>query len=166
MPDSPTMWRTYEVIATQILDRIKTELGFSAVEGKQSVPGLSGTVWELDAKGVRAGSDAFVIIECRRYTTSKLKQDALASVAWRIQDTGASGGLVVSPLGLQEGASKVAASANIVSAVLGIDATSQQFALSFLNNLFVGVTGVEAHGHVGIVTPVVQNNVARDPDKC
>ena len=58
----------------------------------------------------------------------------------------------------------MAASANIVSVVLGIDATPQQFALSFLNNLFVGVTGVEAHGHVGIVTPVVQNNVARGPD--
>jgi hypothetical protein len=153
-------WRTYEEVASEILGRLKEELGLSSIEGKQSVPGHSGTDWELDAKGIKEGSDAFVIVECRRYTTSRLKQEAVASLAWRIQDTGAEGGLLVSPLGLQEGASKVAASANILSVVLSADATPQQFALSFLGNLFVGLTGVAARGEVGNVTPVVENNVA------
>jgi len=107
--------RRYEEVAAEILGRVKHELGISSVEGKQVVPGLSGTDWELDAKGIKAGSDAYVIIECRRYTTSRLKQEAVAGLAWRIHDTGASGALLVSPLGLQEGAQRVAAAANVVA---------------------------------------------------
>jgi hypothetical protein len=62
-------------------------------------------------------------------------------------------------MGLQEGARKVAAAANILSVVLNADATPQQFVLAFLGNLFVGLTGVAARGEVGIVTAVVENNV-------
>jgi hypothetical protein len=152
-------WRTYEEVAAQILDRLREELGLSAVEGKQSIPGLSGTEWELDAKGINHGSEAFVIVECRRHTTSGIKQGAIAELAFRIQDTGAAGGFLVSPLGFQEGAQKVAASANIHSVKLNAGATPQQFALSFLGNLFVGLTGVEARAEAGKVTAVVENNV-------
>lgn len=159
MEVSPKKWRTYEEVAAEILGRLKEEFRLSSIEGKQSISGLSGTVWELDAKGIIEASNAFVIVECRRYMTSKLKQEAVAALAFRIQDTGAAGGLIVSPLDLQEGARKVATSANIQSVVLGADATPQQFVLSFLGNLFVGFKGVEAHGEVGSLTAVVENNV-------
>lgn len=153
--------RTYEEVAAEILGRLRQELGLSSIAGKQSVPGhLSGTQWELDAKGVKEGSDAFVIVECRRYTTSRIKQEAVAALAWRIQDTGAAGALLVSPLGFQEGAQKVAAAANVVSVVLTADATPQQFVLSFLNNLYVGIAGVQARAEVGTLTPVVENKAA------
>src|SRR5262250_1546186 len=39
----------------------------------------------------------------------------LGGIAYRIRDSGAEGGIVVSPLGLQEGAAKVAKKENIVS---------------------------------------------------
>jgi Restriction endonuclease len=148
-------WRTYEEVAAAILGRLREELGLSVVEGKQSVPGQSGTEWELDAKGIQQGSDAFVIVECRRHTTSKIKQGAVAALAFQIQDTGAAGGFIVSPLGLQEGAQKVAGAANIHSISLNADATPQEFALSFLGNLFVGLTGVEARAEAGRVAPSV-----------
>jgi hypothetical protein len=161
MPAPTCQWRTYEEVATEILGRIRNELGVSSIEGKHSITGLSGTDWELDAKGIAQGSDAFVIVECRRHTTAKIKQEAVAALAFRIQDTGAAGGFLVSPLGFQEGATKVAASANIRSVVLNADATPEQFALRFLGNLFVGVTGVEARGELGCLTAVVENNVPR-----
>lgn len=63
---------------------------------------------------------------------------------------------MVSTLGLQEGAQKVAASAGIYSVTLNAGATPQQFALSFLGNLFVGLTGVEARTEVGKVTALVE----------
>jgi hypothetical protein len=113
----------------------------------------------LDAKGIRQGSDAFVIVECRRYTTSTIKQGAVAALAFQIQDTGAAGGFIVSPLGLQEGGQKVAAAANIYSIRLNADATPQEFALSFLGNLFVGFNGVESGAQVGTLTAVVEDNV-------
>jgi len=156
MAGSPKHWRSYERVAAEILDRLKEELGLSAVEGKQSLPGLSGTEWELDAKGITQKSEAFVIVECRRHTTSKIKQEAVAALAFRIQDTGAAGGLLVSPLGFQEGAQKVAASTQIHSVKLNADATPEQFTLSFLGDLFVGLTGVEANAEVGTLTAVVE----------
>lgn len=160
MAISHKAWRTYEEVAAQILERLKNELALLGVEGKQSVPGASGTDWELDAKGIKEGAESFVVIECRRYTTSKLKQNAVAALAWCIQDTGASGGLIVSPLGLQAGAAKVASAAKIQSVTLNSNATPHQFVLLFLGNLFVGIIGVEARGQVGQLTAVVENNVA------
>lgn len=156
MVASPQQWRTYEEVATKILDRIRDALGLSAVEGKQSLPGLSGTEWELDAKGIKQESDAFVIVECRRQTTSRIKQEEVAALAFRIQDTGAAGGFVVSPLGFQEGAQKVARSANIHSVLLNASATPQEFVLSFLGNLFLSLTGVKASAEAGKVIPVIK----------
>ena len=82
----------YEVAAKQIIERLHTEFGFSEVQGKQLVDGDSGTQWEIDAKALNEGSTTFVIIECRRHTTSRIKQEEIAGLAWRVEDTGASGG--------------------------------------------------------------------------
>ena len=153
MTASPKAWQTYEDVATEIFRRLKEELGLVSVEGKQLVPGKSGTNWEFDAKGIRDDEGAFVVIECKRHTTSRLDQDTVATLAWRIQDTGAAGGFIVSPFGLQAGASKVAASANIQSVTLNADATPQQFAVSFLGKLLVGFPGAEARLATGQMTP-------------
>lgn len=97
-----------------------------------------------------------MIVECKRYTTSRIEQETVAGLAWRIQDTGAEGALLVSPLGLQEGAQKVAAAANVVAIVLNADATPQQFVLSFLDRLFVSIQGVQTRWETGNLTPVVE----------
>lgn len=64
-------------------------------------------------------------------------------MAYRIHDTGAKGGVVVTPIGFQEGAQKVAAATNILSVRLDADATPQQYVLEFLGNLFVRPLGAE-----------------------
>ena len=154
-----TDWSRYEVAAKQIIERLRTEFGFSTVEGKQLLDGKSGTQWEIDAKGLKEDASTFVIIECRRYTTSRLKQENIAAVAWRIVDVGASGALVVSPLGLQDGATKVAAATGIRAVRLPADATLEKFVVEFLGNLYASLTGVQAVGQIGMLTPVVENNV-------
>jgi hypothetical protein len=94
-------WQSYEEVGTYLLDRFATEFGLDRVEGKQGVAGQrSGTSWEIDAKGFRLGQDGFVIVEFRRYTTSRLNQEDLGGLAYRIIDSGAEGGIIVSPLGL------------------------------------------------------------------
>jgi hypothetical protein len=112
-------WERYELAATQILNELAAHFGFTRVEGKQSVPGLeSGTDWVIDAKGVpKENNEAFVIIECRRLTNSKVKQEQAGGLAFRILDTGAAGGVFVTPIGLQEGAEKVAARRRNSSAI-------------------------------------------------
>ncbi|PIP07555.1 MAG: hypothetical protein COX51_06310 [Syntrophobacteraceae bacterium CG23_combo_of_CG06-09_8_20_14_all_50_8] len=134
-----TEWQSYKEVATYLLNQCAREFGLSKVEGKQSVPGLrSQTEWEIDAKGVSEGNEGFVIIECRRYTTSKQNQERIASLAYRILDTGAQGGIIVSPLGLQEGARKVARAERIVNVQLSPDSTPHEFAMQFLNKIFLG----------------------------
>src|SRR5262249_51778893 len=123
-------WKSYEDVARFLLDRFAEEFGLKSVEGKQEVEGLrSGTTWEIDAKGIREMNSGFVIIECRRHTTSPQKQEHLAALAYRIMDTGASGGIIVTPLGLQKGARKVASAENIIEVRLAEDSKPYQFML-------------------------------------
>jgi hypothetical protein len=130
----------YEEVARILLNRMHKEFGLERVEGKQDIEGLrSGTSWKIDAKGIREGDGAIIIVECRRYTSSQLKQEHLGGLAYRILDTGAVGGITVSPMALQEGASKVAAAENIAHIQLSPESTPEQFVLQFLNKIFVGI---------------------------
>lgn len=58
----PEAWESYEQVALFLLNKLATHFGLGHVEGKQLVPGASGTSWEIDAKGVRADGSGFVII--------------------------------------------------------------------------------------------------------
>ena len=100
----------------------------------------SGTGYVIDAKAVSEDNSIFFIVECRRYTTSKQNQDKLGVLAYRTLDTGASGGIMVSPLGLQEGAARVAAAENIHSVLLDKDSTRAEYVLQFLNQVLIGVS--------------------------
>ena len=135
-----TNWRTYEEVATYLLSQFAREFGLERVEGKQDILGQrSGAVWEIDAKGFRRGDSGFIVVECRRRTTSKQKQEHLAALAYRIIDSGADGGIVVSPLGLQEGGQRVASAENIISVRLTKDSTRHEYVLQFLNRIMVGL---------------------------
>ncbi|MEU1499647.1 hypothetical protein [Streptomyces sp. NPDC005732] len=124
-----------------LLDQVAAKLDLDRVEDKQKVIGeRSGTEWEIEGKGVKVGDEGFVIIECRRYTTSKLKQEAMGGLAYRIIDTGAAGGIIVSPLGLQESAAKVAEAENIRTVHMDENSTRTDYMFNFLNEVFVGVS--------------------------
>lgn len=146
----------YEAVATQILNELAIHFGLDRVEGKQSTPGRHSTTrWKIDAKGILKGDEAFVVIECRLYPKSKLTQEAVAAIAYRIMDTRAVGGITVTPLELQKGAKLIAANNRILSVQLNADATPQEFALKFLNKLFVRPLGVMARCEVGELKPEI-----------
>lgn len=133
-------WKDYEAVAAHLLNQFSEHFNLARVEGKQVVHGnRSSTNWTIDAKGVVEGSDAFVIVECRRHTTSKQDQEQLAGLAYRIMDTEAEGGILVSPMGFQSGAAKVANSERIVYVELHPDSTVEEFSMRFLNQLFLGM---------------------------
>jgi hypothetical protein len=116
MAEQPKLWRTYEEVATYLLNEMAEEFGLEKVEADKTVIGLrSGTKWRIEAQGIADDGDKFVIIECRRYPRSRLDQESVGGLAYRISDSGAFGGILVSPLALQEGAAKVAAAENILS---------------------------------------------------
>jgi hypothetical protein len=124
---------------TSLLERFGEQFGIGRVEGKQLVPGATGTNWEIDAKAFQSEGAGFLIVECRRYTTSRLDQESLGALAYRIRDTGAAGGILVSPLGIQEGAARVARAEGIRSLRLTPTSSTTDYVLEFLNQTFIGV---------------------------
>lgn len=133
-------WLEYEDAAKKVIADIRELLGVHSVEGKQTIAGASGAKWEIDAKAWTEGSNAFLVIEVRRHTSSGLKQEALAAIAYRITDVGAAGGIVVSPLPLQKGAKRVANSANVAHVILTPESTTENYLAEFMGRRFVGVT--------------------------
>jgi hypothetical protein len=133
-------WKTYEEVAADLLNQLAEHFGVGRFEGKQIVAGDSGTEWEIDAKGCAEGGGRVIVVECKRHTKSGISQAITGSLAWTIQDIGADGGILVSPLGLQEGAKKVAAKANIVEVILNQDSTTTDYILRFLNQINIGIS--------------------------
>jgi len=124
---------TYEELATIFLNLLRTEFGLDRVEPKQSLPGKSGATWRIDAKGVKEKSGGTVVVECRRKSRDGITQEEAAALAWRITDLSGVAGIFVSPIGLQEGAEKVAAAAaDIIHVTLNPNSTPQSFAFEFL----------------------------------
>jgi hypothetical protein len=138
MNKKQSSWETYEQVAAYVLNQIANRFGVDRFEGKQRVLGTrSGTTWTIDAKGVVEDGTAFMIVECRRYLRARQKQEDLGALAYRIMDTGAKGGVIVSPLGLQEGAIKIAAAENIYSVILAKDSDFEQYVVRLLNETIV-----------------------------
>jgi len=133
-------WKDYEDVARHLIRQCGKEFSLSDVEGKQVIPGSSGTSWEIEAKGIKEGDSGFVIIECRRYPKDRLKQESIGGLAFRIIDTGASGGIIVTPIGLQDGAQKVAHSKNIETVILNPESTTTNHVMRYLNRLMVGIS--------------------------
>lgn len=136
---SDTKWKSYEDVAVYLLNQFSAEFGVAHVEPSQIVKGRrSKTIWKIDAKAFLAEGEEFLIVECRRHTTSKQNQEKLAGLAYRIQDTGAAGGIIVSPTGIQAGAAKIAVAENIMNIELDENSTPREFGMRFLSKIFVG----------------------------
>ena len=140
----PAAWSIYEGTARKVLADLRQVLGISVVEGKQSLEGVSGTSWEIDAKAWCEGSDGFLIVEVRRHTTVGLKQEDVAAIAYRIRDVGGSGGVIVSPLPMQKGARLVAASADISHLRLSPESTTETYLAEFMGRRFIGVSASDS----------------------
>ena len=129
----------------------------------QKVKGKSGADWEIDAKGRVIGNEMFVIVECRRHTGQGQKQEDLAGLAYRIRDTGAASGIIVSPLPLQEGAKKVADAEGIIEVTLNKDCSTTDFVMQFLNRLMMAMSDrVGVSDSVRAVVTDAEGNVKYD----
>jgi hypothetical protein len=138
MPENDQRWRKYEATAQKLLNQYAEHFGLGAVEGKQVLPGkISGTDWEIDAKGICLNGKDFIIVECRNYASSKLSQEHLAAIAFRVTDTGAGGAITVTPNGLQLGAQLIAAIANIKDVRLRSDSTTDEYLIT--SNRFIAM---------------------------
>lgn len=134
-------WQTYEEAAAHMLGQLSDRVGIKEVKGKRIVRGLvSGTDWEIDAQATRISDGALLLIECRRKTTSRINQEAMAAIAYRIRDAGAGGAITVSPYPLQKGARKVAAAEGVQHVILRPDSTPDSWCGEIAGIIQLGFT--------------------------
>src|SRR5260370_27712594 len=120
-------WQSYEELARYVLRYFSDQLGISDVEAKQRLVGASGTEWEIDAKGVGWGGTGFLVIECKQRTNARLSQATVGALAFTVQDLAAQGAVIVTSIGLQEGAEKVAKHCDFKSLFLTRESTFEAF---------------------------------------
>jgi hypothetical protein len=140
MTDHNKPWENYEQVARKVISDLRHELGVADVEGKQKLQGESGAMWEIDGKATLGSRDGFLVVEARRHTVSGQKQEHLAALAYRVQDLGGTGGIIVSPLPLQRGAAIIAAHEKIAQLRVSADSTSENYMAQFLEQTFHHVT--------------------------
>jgi hypothetical protein len=111
-----------------------------------------------------------VIIECRRYTTSRVSQEEVAAVAYRMRVTGAKSAIIVTPFELQKGAKNVAATEGITHVKLAADSTTADYVCEFLEQVFTGISAtVMLRGSLSVLIVRVPCNAGQHaacPGEC
>lgn len=134
-------WQTYEEAARQLLIDVKEYLGINKVEGKKKIKGQnSGTKWEVDVTPYNAKEGKIILVECKHYLKHAINQDTMAGFAYKIEDTGAAGGIIITTLGLQEGAQKIADAEKILTIKLDYNSTSDNYIAQIGKKIFGKVT--------------------------
>jgi hypothetical protein len=133
----------FEQTVRNILEQCRDALGYSRVDPKGKLPGRSGTEWEIDSTAYLATSGDMVLVECRWRSKKRIDQEQIGGLVFRVQDTGAVAGLMVTSIGLQKGAELVAQANQIGIAKINPDATDRDYVLDIAGRLF---HGIEAKG--------------------
>lgn len=95
-----------------------------------NLKGKSGCIWNVDGYGYSADDGERVLIECK-HKGRELEQSIVASFAYVIKDVGAKSGIIVTTLGLQDGAKQLARAENIGLIRLHHDSTNKNFHITF-----------------------------------
>lgn len=132
-------WKKYEAASRKIIQILCDEFGIASVQGETKLIGKCGTEWSVEGTATLINGEGFLVLECRRYKTKRLNQEALGGLAYRIQDTGAAGGIIVSPLPLQKGAQYIAEAENIIPIQIESWSTAEYYLAKILGKTFRGI---------------------------
>ncbi len=152
---SQQTWRSYEEVARHVLHHFADLLGISEVEAKQRLMGACGTQWVIDAKGVAADGDGFLVIECKERTNKRLDQDTIGALAFKVRDLAAKSAVIVTSVGLQKGAQQIAKDYNFHTVFLPKDQTFEEFVASCGNRIVRKCYPEKASASVCLVSATV-----------
>jgi len=113
-----------------VLLSFASEFGISEVEAKQRLMGGSGAEWEIDAKGIKADGEGFLVIECKQRTNAGIKQSDVAALAFTIRDLNADGAVIVTSVDPQKGAKIIAENQGFKVVFLPKESTFSEFIAS------------------------------------
>ena len=157
MNSEPKSWQNYEELARHVLLHFADIVGISSVEAKQRLQGQSGTPWEIDAKGICSDGAGFLVIECKERKSSRLNQGTIATLAYTVRDVGAAGAVIITSIGLQEGAKKVASQHGFHKVYLPKESTFEDFVARCGNRVVHKLPTEKASCSVSIVSATVHD---------
>jgi predicted helicase len=133
-------WERYEDVARQLIDDIKSYLGLSLVnEDKRKFKKKDGGECEIDVSAYNISDEKLVLVECRK-KKEPLSQEEVHGFAYRIQQMNTSRGIIVTTIGLQQGARLAADGAKITLIRLGVHSTKEKYIAEIIQQIFVKVT--------------------------
>ena len=161
-------WERYEDVARQLIDDIKFHLGLSLVnEDKRKFKKNDGGECEVDVSAYDMSDEKLVLVECRKKKES-LSQEEVHGFAYRIQQTNAKRGIIVTTIGLQQGARIAADGAKITLIRLDGNSTKEEYIAKITQQIFVKVTdtfnGISCGGGISTVTnhlPIMEQALKR-----
>jgi hypothetical protein len=136
-------WRTYEDAVRSIINQHKELFELVSVEpAPVKLEGKSGTSWNIEIVGYKAGQRRIVVVEVRRKTTRNLEPEEVGGFAYRIEDVDAEKGYMVTPLerGFSSGAANLAEYEEIGNINVSVDATPEDYIIQHLNWMFARST--------------------------
>ena len=116
---------TYEEVAAVLLHQMAAEFGVPRGDGRQTARGKAPN-WEIEVNGSAVNGAMFLVVACRWHKTPHLSQAAMGGLAYRIEETGAQGGIVVRRLGVQDGDAHIAAAATMQTVHLDANQTGDR----------------------------------------
>lgn len=140
MEEKEVNYKTYEDAARALLSDVRSFLGLGEVTGEQKLAGRSGTVWTVEGSAYDVSNERLVLVECKQRKTSALNQETIGGFAYRVNDTGADRGIIITTVGLQKGAKLVADAERITVIKLDYNATSENYIAEIADQLFLKVT--------------------------
>lgn len=133
-------WESYEDVARQLIDDIKEQLGLCRVnEGKFLFPKSDGGECEIDVSAYDISNEKLVLVECKR-KKRRLSPEEIHGFAYRIQQTNAKRGIIVTTIGLQKGARIAADAAKITLIILNGESTIDEYIARITQKLFLKTT--------------------------
>ena len=138
MLENQTDWKKYEEYTRAILndERVKKyleehfNLPDIKIQSKEKFSGKCGTEWEVDAYAY--DDNDLILIECKHYKSeTRVDQNIVAAFAYIIKDVSAKYGIIVTTVGLQSGAKKVANAENIRLIEVHQNSTDENFFVRF-----------------------------------
>lgn len=126
----------YERVAQVILNNLRDRLGFERVVGTTKPVGKrSGKKIQIDCTAYGLDGSK-TLIECRKHSRPIDVNQMRAFYYVVYRDIEADGGIIVSPVGFQEGAEAVAHAEKIDMFLLNADATEGTYTLQVGNQIF------------------------------
>ena len=97
--------------------------------------------WDIEVAGYKQGSRRLILVECKNRSRN-IEPEQAGGFAYRIEDTGAERGYLVTPLdkGLSKGAQEIADYEQIRHIQVARESTPDDYVMRCADNLFVGVS--------------------------